>query len=291
MNSTKFQELKLKQILTFSVPPIIATAAIILLGIFPGHNPTILVIGLIIASIWPAMKFRKIYKAGMHASTATPQILRDIAEARKAGIGPEKCVARACSRKNYNMFNEIANSIANKLEWGIPVKNIFSWMEKEIKDFQVLVSFKILFEIIAAGGGNVHTLGSLAGTSEKIYEIEKTKQDQVKPYLMIGFMLMGITGFTTLLVIDSLTSIGIQSEMEDKKIAELELQSKAKFEAFALSVIIQSWFAGLFLSKITTGTLSGGFQYSIILVIISLLGVISIGSGIMDVNTFFGDSA
>ncbi|NIP62644.1 MAG: secretion system protein, partial [Nitrosopumilaceae archaeon] len=88
------------------------------------------------------------------------------------------------------------------------------------------INFRILFEIISSGGGNVNTLISLANISEKIHDIEKTKRDMLRPYLMIGFILMGMTGLTTLLVIDSLTSISIQSETDIEKINELEAKSK-----------------------------------------------------------------
>ena len=74
-----------------------------------------------------------------------------------------------------------------------------------------------MFEIISAGGGNVNTLITLAGVSEKMRNIETTKRETLQPYVMVGFMLIAITGFTTLLVIDSLTSLGAQLETEQYK--------------------------------------------------------------------------
>ena len=42
--------------------------------------------------------------------------------------------------------------------------------------------------------------------------IEKEKREKLKPYVMVGFMLIAITGFTTLLVIESITSLSSQLE-------------------------------------------------------------------------------
>ena len=39
----------------------------------------------------------------------------------------------------------------------------------------------------------------------------------LKPYVMVGFMLIAITGFTTLLVIESLTSLESQLETNEGK--------------------------------------------------------------------------
>ena len=93
--------------------------------------------------------------------------------------------------------------------------------------------------------------------------IQKTKREMLQPYVMVGFMLIAITSFTTLLVIDSLTTLGADLESDDVKRAEIEKDAIAKFEMLGMAILIQSWIAGLFLGKITTGSYSGGFMYSI----------------------------
>ena len=110
---------------------------------------------------------------------STPKILRTISEARKTGMSPEGSVIHACKRKEYGMFNSVANGIANKIEWGVDFKTIFKDLQKEIETFNVLISFNILFELISAGGGNPQTLDSLTETSERMQEIQKEKRDLV----------------------------------------------------------------------------------------------------------------
>lgn len=287
LNKSKMNEINFKKVLVFGIPGIIAVILIYEMGIMPEYNAYLLGIAFIVASIWPAKKFSKMSSLAIDAENASPQILRDIAEARKSGLGPEKCVIKACKRKDFGAFNKIANSISNKLEWGVTLDSMYESLAKKIKSFEVLISFKILFEIISAGGGNVHTLDSLAGITEKIQNIEKSKREMLKPYVMIGFLLIGITGFTTLMVIDSLTNIGIQSEIKDEKKLELEKQSKVKFELLAFSIIIQAWIAGLFLGKVTTGNYSGGYKLSIYLVCVSLAAIFVIQMGFFDVSNFF----
>src|SRR5438093_13556331 len=107
------------------------------------------------------MKFKKVYALSLDAETATPQILRDITEARKAGIGPEKCIIRACKRKDFKLFNTLANAISNKLEWGVGLHDIYDYLRQELRNFQVLVSFKNLFENIASCGEDVENLVSI----------------------------------------------------------------------------------------------------------------------------------
>lgn len=288
LNRPKIGELDFKRIAVFGIPGIVIAAIINTMDLLPGYNLYILGIALIISTIWPALKFKKKYKFALDAEAATSQIMRDVAEARKAGLGPEKCVIRTAKRKDFGLFNPVANGVANKLEWGMTLNDIFKFIKKSTSDFQILINFKVLFEIISAGGGNVNTLITLAGVSEKMRNIETTKRETLQPYVMVGFMLIAITGFTTLLVIDSLTSLGGQLETEQYRKDILNADSAFKFKLLGLSILVQSWIAGLFLGKITTGNYTGGFMYSLFLVIISLVAILIIQLKLFSVASVFG---
>jgi len=101
-------------------------------------------------------------------------------------------------------------------------------------------------------------------------------------------MIVGITGFTTLLVIDSLTGIGTELEKDAAQKSTLQLESDSRFELLGIAILAQSWLSGLFLGKITTGSYSAGFRYSIILIIISIGAIILIQSKIFSVSAIFG---
>ena len=290
MNQSHVNELELKKILRYAIPCILIAVILIFTNLLSSINGDAYLIGgaLIAASIWPALKFKKIYALNLGAESATPQILRDITEARKAGIGPEKCVIRACKRKDFNLFNPIANAISNKLEWGIPMNNIFNDLRNQIKNFQVLISFRILFEVISAGGGNAQILDSLSDTSEKVHNIEKNKRDSLKPYVIVGFMIMAVTAFTTLMVISSFEHINEEKNIGEADKEQNKIQVSSLMQLVSISVVVQSWLAGLFIGKTTTGAYSGGFIYSIFLVIITIVGIAIIQSSVIDITSVIG---
>lgn len=290
LNKGNIGEVEVKKLILYGVPAILAAVILIFTNIFTSlHiNAYILGSGLVAASIWPTIRFNKMYKANLDAEAATPQILRDITEARKAGIGPEKCIIHACKRKDFETFTPIANGISNKLEWGIPLSNIFDTIQSQVKNFQVLISFRILFEIIFSGGGNVNTLDTLADTSEKIHNIEKTKREMLKPYIMVGFMLVTITGFTTILTIQSFSDINDQKSIGHNTLGQNDNAKPSKTNSFielvSMAIIAQAWLAGLFIGKITKGAFSGGFLFSIVLTIITMVAIMSIQFHIVNMS-------
>ncbi|MBT8252116.1 MAG: type II secretion system F family protein, partial [Nitrosopumilus sp.] len=128
LNKSKVKELDWKKILIFGIPGILASVAVITLNFIPELNLYILGGALIASAIWPALNFKNKYKFAIDAETATAQIMRDVAEARKAGLGPEKCVIRTTKKDDYKSFSKVANGIANKLEWGMTLDDIFSYI-------------------------------------------------------------------------------------------------------------------------------------------------------------------
>ncbi|MEX1053673.1 MAG: type II secretion system F family protein [Nitrosopumilaceae archaeon] len=290
MNTAYTNELEIKKILRYAIPSVLIATVLVFTNVLSNMNGDAYVVGgaLIAASLWPALKFKKIYTLNIDAEDATPQILRDITEARKAGIGPEKCVIRACKRTDYKSFNPVANAVANKLEWGIPLKDIFETIQKEIKNFQVLISFRILFEVISSGGGNVNTLDSLSNTSEKMHTVELNKREMLKPYIMVGFMVMAVTAFTTLLVISSFEQIDEQKNLGETPTQQNKEKTNSLMQAVSISILVQSWLAGLFIGKITTGVYSGGFLYAIFLIIISFVGIAIIQAGVINISSIMG---
>ena len=283
---SKNPELHMKKIIIFGAPGLIISVIVIGLNLIPDPlmEPYLLGGALIASSIMPTIYFKKLYAKTIASEDSTPKILRTISEARKTGMSPESSVIHACKRKEYGLFNSVANGIANKIEWGVDFKTIFQYLQKEIQTFNVLISFNILFELISAGGGNPQTLDSLTETSERMQEIQKEKRDLLMPYLFVGFILMGTTGFTTLLVIDSFGDIA--QESQDLSNLEGGLV-ESSLGLFPIIILIQSWSAGLFLGRVIKGAFSGGFFYSIILVIMTLIGITLVQFSIIDVNSIF----
>jgi len=289
MNYSNISEVEVKKILRYGLPGILIATVLIFSNVFSSMhiNAYIIGIALVAAAIWPTVKFQKIYAMNLDAEDATPQILRDITEARKAGMGPEKCIIHACKRKDFKLFNSVANSISSKLEWGVPLENVFNSIQSELKNFQVLISFRILFEIITSGGGNVNTLDSLADTSDKIHNIEKNKREMLKPYVIVGFMLIIVTGFTTLMTIDSFATIN-----EQKNLNHVSGTQQNNFMEFvSIAVVIQAWMSGLFIGKVTKGAYSGGFMFSLLLTIITMIAIAVIQLHLVNIGAILRPSS
>lgn len=247
--------------------------------------PYLMGLALLAASIIPFLEYQKIEKINSSAERATPSILRDIAEARKTGLSPERCIVHAFKRKGYDVFSSVLDRAASQLGWGVPLRNILGNIRKEVSSWFVLINFKILIEVIESGGGYAEALDTLAEASEKSYNVEKEKQSMLKPYVMIAFMIMGITAFTTLMVIDSFS--GVSQSVALGKTETSPVITKEMRDMFAASIIFQAYLVGLFIGKITNGTFAGGFKHAAMLVVTVLMAIIFVEFAPIDLNSLF----
>lgn len=281
----------LKKSLMFIIPGVIIIAIMAILDPFQGKIALPYIVGSVLlgTSLKPMLEYQRIEKMNLAAEAATPGILRDIAEARKTGLAPEKCIIHAAKRKGYKEFSSVLKTVVNQLEWGVPLRKIFSTIREKVSSWLVLINFRILTEVIESGGGYADALDILAESSEKSFNVEKEKREMLKPYVMIAFIIMGLTSFTTLIVIDSFGDIS-QSFGPNANQEYLKKQTAQMMEVFSVSAIIQSWMAGFFIGKVTSGTFACGFKYGILLALTALIGVIVVDFANINLTSIFRTS-
>jgi len=254
-----------------AVFPIICTAGLILgLAFVPSLGsirellplPILISICLLIISIPPAISYYKIARTNFAAEEGMPSFLRDVTEARKTGLSPEKSIIHATKRKGHGKFSEHLRLIRDQLEWGVSLRKIFRNLKREIQSWPVLVDFLILVETMEVGGGSTTALEILSEYSEKNRDIEKNKRAMLKPYIILSFIWTVLMAVTITSLIYILTQISYPGLTETPLVA---IQSQK--DIFSAGIIFQCWLSGFFIGKISEGSFAAGFKYSAILVV------------------------
>lgn len=258
------------------VPAIGTVALIIAVTLIPSLGfiteslplPTLITICLAIISIPAAISYHKIAKTNFAAEEAMPSFLRDVTEARKTGLSPEKSIIHASKRKGYGSFSKYLRLIRDQIEWGVSLRKIFGSIRNEIQSWPVLVDFLILVESIEVGGGSPTALEILSEYSERARNIEKNKRDMLKPYIVLSFIWSILMALTTISMISILTGISFPGMTETPF-----LTITSQVDVFSVGIIFQSWLSGFFMGKISEGSFAAGFKYSVLLAVTSLLAI------------------
>jgi len=218
----------------------------------------------LIISVPPWLSYRKIAKINFTAEESMPSFLRDVSEARKIGLSPEKSIIHASKRGAYGNFSEILSLVRSQIEWGVSLKKIFENVKKKIRSWPVLVHFFILVETIEIGGGSATALEILSEYSEKAKDIESNKRATLKPYVVLAFIWSILIALTTTIVAMTIYILGTVSLPGMTGQSGLA-GAQEQMIILSVGIILQCWLSGFFIGKISEGAFAAGFKYSAIL--------------------------
>jgi len=238
----------------------------------PDVFPLIVTICLLAISIPPAVVYMRIAKINNDSENSMPNFLRDVTEARKIGLSPEKSIIHASKRTGYGKFSDTLNLIRSQMEWGVSLRKIFVNIKQKIQTWPVLVNFLILVETVKIGGGSASALEILTDYSEKQKDVEANKKSLLRPYVILAFIWSVLIALTTTMVamaVYALTQISLPGA------AAMPLGiMQAQINLFSTGIILQCWLSGFFVGKVNEGTFAAGFKYSAMLVLTAYVSLL-----------------
>jgi flagellar protein FlaJ len=225
--------------------------------------PEIVTIGLVAASLLPAIQYYRIAKVNYNAEDSIPSFVRDVTESQKIGLSPEKSLVHATKRKDYGPFSTFLDLMRSQIEWGVPLRKTFSNLQKKVKSWFVTVNFAMMVETIEIGGNSTQSLEILSEYSEKERELQINRRAMLKPYIILAFIWSVLIAITTTIV--ALTTYMMTTVVSDTLSTTAFLAMQDQLKLFSVGIIFQCWISGFFIGKISEGNFGAGFQYSAML--------------------------
>ena len=225
--------------------------------------PEIATICVGLASVVPAIMYRKMSKVNYNAEDSIPHFIRDVTEAHKIGLSPEKSIVQATKRKEYGGFQKFLELVRSQIEWGVPLRKTFGNINKDIKSWFVTVNFAMLIETIEIGGNSAQSLEILSEYSEKERELQINRRALLKPYIVLAFIWSALIAVTTTIV--ALTTYMMTTVVSNSLSGSAYMLMQDQMRMFSVGIIVQCWISGFFIGKISEGNFGAGFQHSAML--------------------------
>lgn len=234
--------------------------------------PLVMTISLLIISIPPMIIYIRLARTNGDAENFMPSFLRDVTEARKIGLSPEKSIIHATKRTGYARFTNTLQLLRSQMEWGVSLRKTFNYLKQKIQTWPVLVNFLILVETIKIGGGSATALDTLTEYSERQKDVDSNKRSLMRPYVILAFIWSILIALTTTMVA---TTVYALTQISLPGTAALPLQAmETQINLFSTGIILQCWLSGFFVGKVNDGTFAAGFKYSAMLVITAYVSLI-----------------
>jgi len=236
-------------------------------------------IGLTISTTVPAIMNGIESRKRKAAEAMLPSFVLDLAEVRKTGLAPEKCIEQLATR-NYGILTKYVRRMATQISWGVSLNKVLSDFGKDLRSWYVKSIGFVLLEVVEVGGGTVGLFGSLAEFAQKTKELEKERKSMFRPYIFLPYIGAILTVATTVLIITMLTTqlANLATQAAGTSIVKVNTDPKVLTEVMLIAAVFQGWMMGLVGGKMAEWSIGAGYKHATLLAIICLLTAYFIGS-------------
>lgn len=229
--------------------------------------------------------------------------VRNFSSALRSGMPVAKAVAHA-AENDYGSLNKHVIKLAHQVEWSIPLHKALNNFSKATGNDVIKRSISTVIEAEKAGGNIEDVLESITVSLIEIKKIKETRRASVHSQVMqsyiIFFVFLGVMIIIQNLLIPYIANMQVPAA-EGFNLASTNIQGMStyvpiRFDSFTtffssirgwatslygvffMLALIQGFFAGLTIGKLSEGDVSSGFKHSLILMTIAFL-IITLSQG------------
>jgi len=206
------------------------------------------------------------------------EFARNLAESVKTGTPIGKSILNMRTR-NFGVLTPHVEKLANQISLGIPLSKAFETFSYDTGSITIRRAVNLFKEAESAGGRVDRILDSVANS---IYQIEKLKKERkagiaslvVQGYLIffIFIAIMLIMQFKVLPITEGLGNLGAITNPANPDLNETGVVSIEKLtRPFLYLLLIQGFFIGLTIGKLSDGTLRAGIKHSFAMMLAAFL--------------------
>jgi len=226
----------------------------------------------IVAFVPPAYFIYSEQKRIRKAEEAFPDLLRDLAQAKRAGLSLIDAVTLT-TEGDYGMLTEGMRKIAIQLTWGVPFEDTLQMFAKRYPTRIIKRSIEMIIEGYKTGGEVGEVLKIAADDVMELKSLEKRRTADMTPYVMVCY----VTFFVFLCVLLVLYHSFIPTMVEaGEAVAEAGTAGRGGVMIRVVDVetlkmlffhcgIIQGICSGLVAGKLGEGKVIAGLRHAVVL--------------------------
>lgn len=246
----------------------------VMLFLVPLDQPNYVKLGIGLAiSTAPAAVFQFMQSRKRQAAEKMiPSFVLDLAEVRKTGLAPEKCIEQLANR-NYGELTKHVKRMASQVSWGVPLNKVLKDFGKDVNSWFVVSIGFILLEVVEVGGGTTTLFNGLADFTQRTRDLEKERRSMFKPYIFLPYIGAILTIASTVMIITMMTSQLAELAPEGTSIVQVSNNTGMLMDVMINAAIFQGWLMGLVGGKMAEWSLGAGYKHASALAAICLATV------------------
>jgi len=196
---------------------------------------------------------------------ATADFLRDLSEARKTGLSPEKCIISLANR-DYGNLTPIVSKAAVALASGMSLEASLRRVLKRVREWFVITIFRFLADSIVVGGGSPEIIDALSSFTQDLAEAEVEMRRKLRAYVVMPYFGTMLLAASPIIIINLL--LQSSKNVTPNDLAPLIMVLSA-------GTLINAVIMGLVAGKVSELSIAAGFKHAAIMVVLSTITILA----------------
>jgi archaeal flagellar protein FlaJ len=207
------------------------------------------------------------------------EFARNLVESVKSGTPISKSIINV-KDKDYGSLTRHVQKLANQIALGIPVKSALKIFANDIDNIVITRSVALISEAEQAGGVIDTILESVAKSVNEIEDVKKEQKAAVYNLVIQGYIIFII--FIIIMLVTEMKiipmTVGMASSSAVTSLGGMgstggggAVDPEKMSQPFLILLIVQGFFAGLVIGKLSEGKIKSGLIHSFILVLLAVM--------------------
>jgi len=199
------------------------------------------------------------------------EFMRDLVENVRSGTPISKSIINL-QKRDYGSLTVHIQKLANQIYSGIPLTIAFTNFAKDTGSKVISRAVSLVSEAEKAGGKITDILESVANSINQIEQLKKERKSAVSNLIVQGYIIFLV--FLLIMIALQFMILPLASNITDISDFSIKSQTIDQNESFTpmlVLILIQSFFTGLVIGKISEGSFKDGIKHSFILTVMTLI--------------------
>lgn len=200
------------------------------------------------------------------------EFTRNLVESVNTGVSISKSIINL-KNKPYGVLSENIQKLANQISLGIPLNLALQVFSRDVNNKTVTRAITLIGQAEKAGGDIGEILESVAGAVNMSDKLKKERKSTISSLVVQGYIIylifmviILIMQFQIIPIIGGISGIGGETGLGVLTFTQQEISS-----SFLYLLLIQGFFTGLVIGKLSEGNVKPGIKHSFALMLISFL--------------------
>lgn len=203
------------------------------------------------------------------------EFARNLVESVKTGTPISKSILNV-KHKSYGVLTENVTKLANQISLGIPLQKALQTFAQDINNRNISRAIKLIGQAERAGGDIGEILEAVAEAVSTTDKLKKERKAAISTLVVQGYIIflvfLGIILVMQFQILPMITGIADVGEDSLQNLSQASDVDVSEFsDAFLYLLLIQGFFSGLVIGKLSEGSIKAGIKHSFVMMLAAFL--------------------